>query len=341
MDIIMLIIGLLLIVAMSIIFCNALEHLGERLKISEGVTGSLFAGVGTALPETIFPILSIFSFRQGNANNEIGIGAILGAPLMLSTLSLFIMALSVLKKRGLNGLLIIEYKGLIRDLKFFLFGYALAILTTFLQNVKFHGFLNALIAIILGITYFLYVLLTVKDSTKLVKMGQYIRAEKRLFIERLGLNKNKTTIIIQLIIALILLIYFARIFIESVNGISKTYFISPFLISLIIIPIATELPEKINSIIWIRQGRDTLAISNISGALVFQGVLLPIVGILSNNWILNKWVHLVGIIITFLAVIWINIHAKRGNVKIMHFIFNGILYFINIILCFGIFYTGN
>ncbi len=49
-------ISLIIILIASEIFTNALEHLGERLKISEGVTGSLFAAIGTALPETMVPI---------------------------------------------------------------------------------------------------------------------------------------------------------------------------------------------------------------------------------------------------------------------------------------------
>jgi cation:H+ antiporter len=41
---------LAIILIASELFTNALEHLGERLGISEGVTGSIFAAVGTALP---------------------------------------------------------------------------------------------------------------------------------------------------------------------------------------------------------------------------------------------------------------------------------------------------
>ena len=57
-------IGLLLLTLVVILigaeaFTNALEHLGERLKISEGITGSIFAAVGTALPETMVPIVAI------------------------------------------------------------------------------------------------------------------------------------------------------------------------------------------------------------------------------------------------------------------------------------------
>ena len=79
---------LIVILVAAEVFTNALEHLGERLKISEGVTGSLFAAIGTALPETMVPLLALLAGTDNTATNEeIGVGAILGAPLMLSTLT--------------------------------------------------------------------------------------------------------------------------------------------------------------------------------------------------------------------------------------------------------------
>ncbi|TXI80410.1 MAG: sodium:calcium antiporter, partial [Cupriavidus sp.] len=87
-----LVLMLLVILAAAELFTNALEHLGERLGISEGVTGSLFAAVGTALPETMVPVIAIFAGTQNlQLNHDIGVGAILGAPLMLSTLSTALM----------------------------------------------------------------------------------------------------------------------------------------------------------------------------------------------------------------------------------------------------------
>ena len=134
---------LILILIAAEVFVNALEHLGEKLGISEGVTGSLFAAVGTALPETLVPLLAIFS-TTGNAtvNEEIGVGAILGAPLMLSTLTFFLMSLAVLKKRGMQGHFTPEKTGLKRDLDFFLLAFVLAlaggwVLTDYLRSTMF------------------------------------------------------------------------------------------------------------------------------------------------------------------------------------------------------------
>src|SRR5487761_1940576 len=95
---------LLVILVAAELFTNALEHLGAKLKISEGVTGSLFAAVGTALPETMVPLLALFAGTSNpGINEEIGVGAILGAPLMLSTLSTCLMAMAILRRRGAAG----------------------------------------------------------------------------------------------------------------------------------------------------------------------------------------------------------------------------------------------
>src|SRR3989304_4392777 len=74
-------------------FTNALEPRGHRLKIPGGVPGSIFAAVGTALPETMVPVVAILtSAGTQQVREEVGVGAIIGAPLMLSTLTMFLMA---------------------------------------------------------------------------------------------------------------------------------------------------------------------------------------------------------------------------------------------------------
>src|SRR2546423_12646393 len=73
------------------LFTNGIEWAGKKLSLSEGAVGSVLAAVGTCLPETLIAVLAIlFGRSAGNGGEGIGIGAILRAPVMLSTLAFFI-----------------------------------------------------------------------------------------------------------------------------------------------------------------------------------------------------------------------------------------------------------
>jgi len=332
--------GMVFILAAAMVFCNALEHLGEKLGISEGVTGSIFVAVGTALPEAIVPLIALFSVPKGmvGAGDEIGVGAIMGPPLMLSTLSIALMALSVLKQRGLSGAIRPEKTGLNRDLRFFAFGYLLAILLAFSHNYINSQVINVFVVMTLALSYFLYVLLTIRASSALVKEGHGTEADDELYLKHfLKLPNNLATVIFQAILGFAGLIYFAHVFIEGIVGTSQILGISMFLISVVLIPVATELPEKVNSILWIRKGKDTLAFANITGAMVFQGLLLPILGILLTDWKLPPE-KAVSCITTFAATIWLFIHAgKNTHYKVKHFAVNGGLYILSLLVSFMVF----
>lgn len=315
---------LLVILAAAEIFTNALEHLGERLHISEGVTGSLFAAIGTALPETLIPLLALFAGTTSREiNEEIGVGAILGAPLMLSTLSTALMALAVLGRRGARGRIKPEHTGFVRDLDFFLVAFALAALAMFVPPAA--QLLRGSLSFALVLTYFVYILLTVRASSDLVGSGHGTSAEEKMLLARLGLPENMVTVLLQLAAGLGLLVFGAKGFIHGVEGVSAALGISALLLSLLIIPIATELPEKVNSILWARRGKDTLAFGNITGAMVFQGTLLPAIGILLTPWQPRIEV-LSGVVVTLLAAGWLRIHARPGGVAVWVLMGNGVLY---------------
>ncbi|MHB9117412.1 MAG: sodium:calcium antiporter [Burkholderiales bacterium] len=319
-----LLVMLVVILIAAEVFTNALEHLGEKLKISEGVTGSLFAAIGTALPETMVPLLALMAGTQNaQINEEIGVGAILGAPLMLSTLSTCLMALAVVKKRGLQGHLTPERSGLTRDLHFFLAAFGFSALALFVPHTQ--PFIRASIAISLVLIYFVYIMLTLKASEHLVKEGHATEAEEPMFLSRLGLKENLFTILLQMGLGLLLLVGGAKGFIHGVEEASVILGITPLLLSLLIIPIATELPEKVNSILWIRRHKDTLAFGNITGAMVFQGTLLPAIGIMLTPWEPRREVF-AGIVITLLAALWLRLMLSRGQLRIWQLLINGGLY---------------
>jgi Ca2+/Na+ antiporter len=53
--------ALLAIVVAAAIFTNAVEILGGRLNLGDGAVGSVLAAVGTALPETMIPIVAVLA----------------------------------------------------------------------------------------------------------------------------------------------------------------------------------------------------------------------------------------------------------------------------------------
>lgn len=322
-----LLLSLVVILVAAEFFTNGLEHLGARLTLSEGVTGSLFAAVGTALPETTVPFLALFAGTTDvNVNEEIGVGAILGAPLMLSTLSIGLMAFAVLGRRGVRGRLRPEHGGLTRDLNFFLFAFVLTTIAMFVPQEP--RYIRGILSACLALTYFAYLLFTLRASDRLVEHGHKTEAENKLLISRLGLPTTWATIVLQLVIGLALLVGGAKGFIFGVEGVSAHLGLSALLLSLLIIPVATELPEKINSILWIRRGKDTLAFGNITGALVFQGTVLPAIGILLTPWQPRIEV-LMGVLVTLVATAWLRLMAsRRGGLPVWVPFINILLYIV-------------
>jgi cation:H+ antiporter len=318
---------ILVILVAAEVFTNALEHLGERLELSEGVTGSLFAAVGTAMPETAVPVLAFLAgTSDAELNEQIGVGAIIGAPLMLATLSMTVTGAAVLRGRTLSGQIRPERGGLRRDLNFFLVVFALAGLGLFIPGASpSSGLWRALLAMVLLFSYFIYALLTVRASAALVAGGHATTAHHEMFLCRLGLPDRLGTVCAQLLAGVVLLIGGAKAFIGLIQQVSAGLQVSPLLLSLLIVPVATELPEAVNSVLWARRARDTLAIGNVTGAMVFQGSVLPALGLLLTPWHGNREVY-AGIGATLVAAVWLRWALARGGLRVWHLLLNGLVY---------------
>jgi cation:H+ antiporter len=184
------------------------------------------------------------------------------------------------------------------------------------------------------IIYFIYVMMTLKASKALVEDGHATEAGGDMFLCKLGLPNNMIVIVVQLVLGVALLIAGAKGFINGVEAAAHIIGISALLLSLLIIPIATELPEKVNSVLWIRKGKDTLAFGNITGAMVFQGTLLPAIGIMLTPWAPRQEVVL-GIAMTMLAAIWLRYLVAKGGLKVWHLLVNGAMYVTYLVLVLG------
>ncbi|WP_434565530.1 sodium:calcium antiporter [Thermoanaerobacterium thermosaccharolyticum] len=270
--------SLILILASCIYFTNAVEWLGKKLNLSQGVIGSIFAAVGTAMPETIIPIIAIV-FHKGQASEEIGVGAIVGAPFMLSTLGFFVTGASAIiyalfRKRPFK--ITPSLTGFQRDMSYFIIIYSLAVITSIVNN---YIDIKNIVSIAILVSYFVYVIRTFSSK------DDSLRDLKNLyFSNQFHLKPTINLIILQLIFSLLGISYGAHVFIKYTEQVSAMAGVPPAILSLIITPIATELPEKLNSILWIGQKKDTLALLNITGAMVFQSSVPVAIGMMFTDW---------------------------------------------------------
>jgi cation:H+ antiporter len=353
MDILLFLLSFVIILVGCEFFTNGIEWAGRRFNLSEGCVGSVLAAVGTALPETVVPLIAIlFLPGESESGQEIGVGAILGAPFMLATLALFVCGLSVLlfrKRRG-TSTLHINGKLVRRDLAFFMVAYSLAAFAA-LAPPELDLFKQVLGFSLIPL-YVVYVWYTVKTGEAACDDEEL----KDLYCHRVigGLGNSRTeplsdpvaagldkvlrreepatwVILFQIAISLVAIIGGANIFVGQIQTLAQDLNINPLILALIIAPIATELPEKFNSFLWIREGKDTYAIGNITGAMVFQSCFPVTIGILLTSWHINlsssvELLQAVAIAIALVTAVVLYVRSSHRELHISGLMLGGVMY---------------
>jgi len=303
------------------LFTNGIEWFGLKLGLAEGAVGSVLAAVGTAMPETMIPIIAIL-FSTGASSSEVGVGAILGAPFMLATLAMFVTGVAVLlvaRGRSTGDAMRVDTVVLAHDIRFFAIAYAIAIGAAFLPVDPV--WLKWIVAAVLIGIYFWYVKGHFEadpdtDAEDLVPLR----------LRRLDANHHRVSpavprlrvVNVQVLFALVLIVAGAAFFVDSVERIADELHVNGALLALVIAPIATELPEKFNSVIWVRMGKDTLAMGNITGAMVFQATIPTVVALVfaPHAWVAapGSYVAFASAGIAFLSAGLVFIPMARGGV---------------------------
>jgi cation:H+ antiporter len=283
MDELLLVVAFAIVLGGALLFTNAVEWLGHRMGLGEGAVGSVLAAVGTAAPETLIAIVALLDTEP--ESEGVAIGAIVGAPFLLGTLAM-----------GLVGLFAYLYRGrrrqgtaldahaptLERDLLFFLLFFGIAGALAWGPPAP----LRIVAGVLFLFAYAVYVRRT-------LKAGGEVQGEETLnpliFDRRAGDRSDPPLwlCITQLLVGLGLMIFGAHLFVEHLLGIADALGIDALILALILAPLATELPEKVNSFFWVREGKDALALGNISGAMVFQSTIPIGIGLLFTHWSLS------------------------------------------------------
>jgi cation:H+ antiporter len=274
------------ILAGAVVFTNAVEWAGNRLALGQGAVGSLLAAVGTAMPETLIPIVAVIGGASGA--DGVAIGAIIGAPFLLATIAMAIVGLSALAyrhRRSQGTHLEAHAPTLDRDLGFFLCFFALAALLGLgvphaLRIVLAVGFVGA---------YAVYAHRTLHRGGE-VEASESIRP--LILAGDSGADPSRNLIIVQFLVGLGAMIGGAHLFVDEAIELAERVGVEPLALSLILAPLATELPEKANSFFWVRQGKDALALGNITGAMVFQSTMPVAFGLAFTDWDLDRFAML-------------------------------------------------
>ena len=327
MSIIELVLSLAAILGAAVLFTNAVEILGERLNLGAGAVGSILAAVGTALPETMIPIVAILGAvivgSGGAAAGEIGIGAILGAPFLLATLALFLVGIAGLvyrRRRKTGSVITADRETAIPDLAFFLPCYTLAAAA---GVVALPYFLKVLLALLLLAAYVLYVVRTIRKGGE--SEGE---PPSNLTLWPSRSPAPTWAVAAQVLGTIAVMAAGAHFFVDAVEHISIAIGIPAGIIALILAPLATELPEKFNSIIWLRDNKDTLALGNITGAMVFQSTIPVSIGILFTPWQLDFLGTLSAVFAILSGIVFIGFLLRNAPLRAFVMLGAGSLYMV-------------
>ena len=308
----------------SELFTNGVEWMGHHLSLSEAAVGSLLAAVGTALPETIIPAIALLiSGGRPGAHSEVGVGAIVGAPLMLSTLALFVMGMAALGFRSRRGRTLLRVSRLDarRDLGFFIPVFVVALVL----GVALPGALmrQAAAAVLLAV-YVSYAIIILRQ-----KRAAEVEIEHGLYAERIFRGNpdapRSWMTGLQVIAGTAAILLGAYVFVNQIVFLSEHAGVKPGVLSLILSPLATELPEKYNAVVWIRQGKDNLALANITGAMVFQSCIPVALGLFFTHWSLTP-PELMGGAIAAISAALLYLNLRDGELGTPTLVIGGAAY---------------
>jgi cation:H+ antiporter len=282
-------------------FVNGVEWVGLKAGVGQTAVGTILAAFGTALPESVVTLVAV-AFSKAPGAKEIGVGAALGGPLVLGTIAYAVVGGVLLGSKLRRGkrTLNIDSRRLARDQGWFLVIFAFKVGL---------GLLAFAIKPWLGFVF-------------LAAYGAYVWTEMRTeeadvqeYLEPLKLRPRAkdpglSWALVQTGLALVVIFGASQLFVHQLEHLGPALGLSPTVVALLLGPIATELPETMNAIIWVRQGKEKLALANISGAMMIQATVPSAFGIFFTPWLFDRALILAAVITT-LSVLGLFLLLRR------------------------------
>jgi len=284
-------------------FVNGVEWLGRKLGVGETATGTILAAFGTALPESAVTFVAVV-FGRTAAQKDIGVGAALGGPMVLATISYAVVGAAMLWNQRRLGratsFIECDSRRLRRDQAWFLCLF-IAKVGLGLVVFSYKPWLGALFLLAYGV----YLLRELR--------GAQILSEETL--EPLTLHPRGDPglwwPLLQTTLALLTIAIASKVFVSQLESIGIWAGLSPQLVALLLSPVATELPETMNALIWVRQGKERLALANISGAMMIQATVPTALGLFFTSWVFSRALVVSGVITMAAVAVLLALFSKN------------------------------
>ncbi|MFE9220321.1 sodium:calcium antiporter [Streptomyces lavendulae] len=282
-------------------FVNAVEWLGERLKVGKMAVGTILAAFGTALPESVVTLVAVTTGATDEAK-QIGVGAAMGGPLALATVAYGVTGAMLLLKRRRERLEAAAPTGapgsgpasgpgdetvgnakdmerLAKDQKWFL---PIFFLKVALGLVAF-AFKPAL-GVLFFAAYAVYFWREIRSSRADEDTDDEEEELEPLKLQPKAASPATWAVAVQTLATLVVIFIAAHFFVKQLDVIGPMLGLSATVTALLLSPIATELPEIMNAVIWVRQGKTRLALANISGSMMIQATVPSGIGLIFTSW---------------------------------------------------------
>ena len=288
-------------------FVNGVEWVGLRFSIGQTATGTILAAFGTALPESIVTLVAT-AFGKNESVRELGVGAALGGPLALATIAYGVVGLALVANRKRLGrpadpTVEVDGRRLSHDQLWFL---AIFVVKIALGLVVFAW--KPWLGVAFLLAYAVYVWTELRGEAEDAE-GEL----EPLKVRPRDPNPPLGWALLQTGVALAVTFFASRVFVAQLDDVGPWLGMSPQLTALLLSPIATELPETMNALIWVRQGKERLALANISGAMMIQATVPTAFGLFFTSWLLGPELQ-VAAAVTTVAVAWLFWMFRKGNV---------------------------
>jgi cation:H+ antiporter len=141
-----------------------------------------------------------------------------------------------------------------------------------------------------------------------------------LLLQRHRAKPQTWAVLTQTLATLAMIFAASQLFVHQLDAIGPMLGLPAAVTALLLSPIATELPEIMNAIIWVRQGKTRLALANISGAMMIQATVPSGLGLLFTPWRFDTALLISGVA-TMAAIVYLLIllRLRRFNAKTLSF----------------------